>query len=391
MHQPGTTRARQRAYKGPVLFARGFRVFFLGGALWAALAMALWAMMLAAGLELPARLVGAEWHLHEMLFGFTLAVLAGFLLTAVPNWTGRLPVMGLPVAALAALWLAGRVAMAVSALLPLWPVWALALAFPLALVLLIGREIVAGRNWRNLKVLAGLALFALAEALFLAEALNGAELGGLGLRLGVAAIVWLIALIGGRVVPSFTGNWLARITGARPVAPPGRFDALVMIVGALALALWVVAPFAPALPALALLAGALHLARLMRWRGWLAWREPLVWVLHLAYLFIPVGFFMLAADPGAAPHGWTAGAVGLMTLAMMSRASLGHSGRMLTAGAGLTALYLMVLLAALLRIAAAFLPGAGWLPDAAALFWVLGFGGFAWLFWPLFCKPPQAR
>jgi uncharacterized protein involved in response to NO len=381
---------KRRAWRGPVLFSHGFRVFFLGAGIWAVAAMAVWVAVLGLGVSLPSRFIGADWHIHALLFGYGFAVLAGFLLTAVPNWTGRLPVIGWPTAGLAALWLLGRLAGLVSGLLPLWLVWAALLVFPIALVLVLAREIIAGRNWRNLKVLIALALFGLAEVLFLAEALNGVALDGLGLRLGAVMIVWLITLIGGRVVPSFTRNWLARQGAGRLPVPFNRFDAGVIVFSSLVMALWVLWPQAALLPLLAALAGALHLIRLSRWVGWRAWSEPLVWVLHLAYLFVVVGFFMLALDPTAVPHGWTAGAVGLMTLAMMSRASLGHSGRMLKASRALTLIYLLAFGAAVLRITALWSPGV-LLLAASALFWMLAFGGFVLLFWPLLTRSRQAR
>ncbi|MFQ5437530.1 MAG: NnrS family protein [Paracoccaceae bacterium] len=392
-----TTSQKRRAYRGPVLFSHGFRVFFLAAGIWALLAMALWLMILARGWELPTRLSPGAWHRHETLFGYALAVLAGFLLTAVPNWTGRLPVIGWPTAGLAALWLLGRLTVLGSDFVPAWLAFLGAMLFSSALLALVGREVVSGRNWRNLKVVAALAVITLAEALFLAGEFLGMGSEGFGLRLGAAAIVWMISLVGGRVVPSFTRNWLMRQGGGRLPAPYGRFDSLVMVVATLALSVWVVAPHGSMGAIFAAVAGGLHLWRLARWAGWRAFGEPLVWILHMAYLFVPVGFFMLAlghwgmgaSGPGAVPHGWSAGAILLMTLAMMTRASLGHSGRMLTATPVVIALYVVALLTSLTRIAAEFAGNPMWLLDLSAGLWLLTFTLYLAGFWPILSRPRE--
>jgi len=245
-------------------------------------------------------------------------------------------------------------------------------------------------------VLIAVGVFALADALFLAQSLHEVDLGGIGLRLGAAGIIWLISLIGGRVVPSFSRNWLARHGAKRMPVPFGKADLWVIGLATLALAAWVLLPDLGIVVApLAVLAGLGHLWRVWRWGGWQALSEPLVWILHVAYLFIPVGFFMLAAGygdlgaaaPGAVPHGWTAGAVALMTLAMMTRASLGHSGRMLTAGRGVTAIYLLAIGAALSRIVAEYDGNASAFLDLAGGLWILAFATFVIVFWPLLSKP----
>ncbi|MBW6506244.1 MAG: NnrS family protein, partial [Rhodobacteraceae bacterium] len=206
--------ARARAWNGPAILLHGFRPFFFMAGVWAAFAMALWVAMLAGALALPTTFDLISWHAHEFLWGYLAAVVAGFLLTAVPNWTGRLPIVGWPLAGLAGLWLAGRLAVAVSAYLPAWLVALADLAFLAALAGAFTREIVAGRNWRNLPVLALVALMLAANAAFHWQATaGGAPAQGMPARAGLAVAVLLIALIGGRVVPSFTRNWLARQPG----------------------------------------------------------------------------------------------------------------------------------------------------------------------------------
>src|SRR6056297_2194186 len=286
---------QMRAWTGPAVLSFGFRPFFLFGALWVTLAMVLWIVTLSGGFDLPSRLDPVSWHAHAFLFGYLGAVLAGFLLTAVPNWTGRLPMVGWRLAALFALWVAGRIAVLVSALLPAGIAAVVDLAFPIALGGLVLREIVVGKNWRNLVVLALLAAFALANALFHIEAITGGyPFQGIGLRLGVATAVMMIAVVGGRIVPSFTRNWLVKANRpARPAPPMQRFDKLVLLVTMAVLAAWVYRPFAPQTGVALIATGVLHLARQGRWQPHRTLREPLLWVLHAAYLFIPAGALAL--------------------------------------------------------------------------------------------------
>src|SRR6056297_4021405 len=177
---------QMRAWTGPAVLSFGFRPFFLFGALWVTLAMVLWIVTLSGGFDLPSRMDPVSWHAHAFLFGYLGAVLAGFLLTAVPNWTGRLPMVGWRLAALVLLWVAGRLAVLVSDHLPVAVAPVIDLAFPLVLGGLILREIVAGKNWRNLIVLALLAVFTLANGIFHAEAIIGNYAAqGFGLRLGL--------------------------------------------------------------------------------------------------------------------------------------------------------------------------------------------------------------
>ncbi len=390
-----TTSQQRRAYKGPIIFSLGFRPLFFGAGLWAALAMTLWVFFLAAGIDVPSRLSGVDWHLHEFVFGYSSAVIAGFLLTAVPNWTGRMPVMGLPVAALAGLWLAGRLALLFSTFLPPLVAPFIDLSFIAVLALIIAREIIAGKNWRNLKVLIILALIGSANGVFHYEAYTTAGFDGYGIRAGVALIILLIMVVGGRIIPSFTRNWLMRQPKGRLPAPMGNFDKVTMALSATALALWVISPESIATRPMAAVAGVLNLARLARWAGHRSFKEPLLAILHIGFFFIPYGFLTIAVGdllPGWSrasqiPHAFTAGAIGLVTLAMLTRTSLGHSGRPLAATKTITAIYALVLLGVLTRIAGEFLPEVEPLLHAAATFWIMGFGLFAVSFVPIFFKP----
>jgi len=381
-----TTAEQMRRWQGPALFTYGFRPFFLFAALWAGLAMPVWIAMLSGGLDLPSRFDPVSWHAHAFLFGYLGAVIAGFLLTAVPNWTGRLPVVGWKLAGLVALWALGRVAVLGSSLIPVWVAAAADLAFPLVLSAVILREIVAGKNWRNLMVLGLLAVFTLANLLFHIEAAHGSFAAqGFGLRLGLAAALMMIAVIGGRIVPSFTRNWLVREgRAARPVAPMQRFDKMALLAGLAGLTAWAIWPLHPLTGAGLISVGLLHAIRLVRWKGLHTAAEPLVWVLHLAYGCLPLGALLsgLAAirpdmiAPAAAQHMWMAGALGLMTLAVMTRATLGHTGQRLHAGPLTTAIYLAMVLSVLLRLAAGVWPAMPFYHLSGVL-WVVSFLGFA--------------
>ena len=393
-----TSAERMRAWKGPAILSYGFRPFFLFGAIWAALAMALWVVMLTGHAVLPTAFDPISWHAHEFLFGYLGAVLAGFLLTAVPNWTGRLPIVGWPLAGLVALWLAGRAVVAVSAFLPWQLVLMVDLAFPLTLAAALAREIISGRNWKNLAVLGLVLGFALANALYHLDAAgDGYPAIGLGLRLGLAVAVMLISLIGGRIVPSFTRNWLAQRRSPALPTPFGRFDSGVLLLTFVSLLVWVKWPDHLATAAVCALAATAQAWRLSRWEGVRTGSEALVWVLHVGYAFVPLGFLAIALAiilpdlRPAAQHVWMAGAVGLMTLAVMTRASLGHAGRPLHATRPITALYLALILAVVARFAAGGFPGQVWILHLAACAWIAAFGGFAVLYWPILALPRTRR
>lgn len=392
-----TSAEQMRAWSGPALLSYGFRPFFLGAGLWAALAMALWLAMLSGVFALPTRFDPVSWHAHEFLFGYLFATIAGFLLTAVPNWTGRLPIVGVPLGMLFALWLLGRLAISISSALHPVLVALADLAMPVVLAVVIGREIVKGRNWRNLLVLAMVSALIVGNGLFHLENGRGDyPASGLGLRIGLAAAVMLIAVIGGRVVPSFTRNWLVKQGQSALPAPVTVFDKGALLALLVALVAWAAAPEALVTGVLLLIAGALHGARLLRWVGYRTGGEPLVWVLHAAYAFVPVGAVVLglavvtneAAVVPAAQHLWMVGGIGLMTLAVMTRATLGHTGQALHAGPGTALLYCLVIFSVGARLAAGLDPElASALHLMSGLCWIGAFGGFALLYGGLLSKP----
>ncbi|MBC01307.1 MAG: short-chain dehydrogenase [Rhodobacteraceae bacterium] len=398
-----TSTARQmREWRGSAVLSYGFRPFFLGAALWAALAMGLWMAMLAGAITLPTAFDPVSWHAHAFLYGYLGAVVAGFMLTAVPNWTGRLPIVGWRLGILALIWLSGRVAVSFSAGLSPGLVAAIDLAFPVIFALAIGREIVAGRNWRNLVVLGMLAVFILGNAVFHWEAAQGGyAAGGIGVRIGLGAALMMIAVIGGRIIPSFTRNWLAkRKPGRLPVPPMQRFDKLALAALLLALLLWIAAPLSAFAGAALIAAGALHLARLARWAGDRTFAEPLVTVLHAGYAFLPIGALLLGAailwedalGRTAAQHLWTGGAIGMMTLAVMTRATLGHTGRALRASGATVAIYAALAISVLARVATALWPQEAMLLYAvSAILWLLAFAGYAAVYGPSLLRRPPAK
>ncbi|MEX0759482.1 MAG: NnrS family protein, partial [Tistlia sp.] len=289
---------RYRPWAGPALFKEGFRPLFLGSALWAAAALLLWLLALQGSLVLPSALDPMTWHVHEMLFGYVAATLAGFLLTAIPNWTGRMPLQGWPLVGLALLWLAGRLAGLTSGWIGVGTAAAVDLSFLGVMLAVVLREIVAGSNWRNLPMAGALALVLAANGLMHAEAaglLEGLP-AGLGWRLAIAVILLLISLIGGRIIPSFTRNWLSKRGASALPAAFGPLDKLALIATGLAGLFWTLFPESNAMALAALAAAVLQALRLARWRGLATLSEPLVWSLHLAYAWLPVGFALLAAS-----------------------------------------------------------------------------------------------
>ncbi|MGH8218908.1 MAG: NnrS family protein [Steroidobacteraceae bacterium] len=221
--------SRRRHDEGPAILLYAFRPMFLAAGSWAAIGLALWLAMFFGYVQLPTRFDPVSWHIHEMLFGFV-------------NWTGRLPVRGPRLAALALLWLLGRIACLISADVPGWLAALIDLAFPSTLLLVATREIVAGRNWRNLPMTAPLAVFVIADLLMHLESLSVPVPAGLGWRLGIAAPVILISVIGGRIIPSFTRNWLAKRKSAHLPKPASHFDTVCVVILALAFILWAFIP-----------------------------------------------------------------------------------------------------------------------------------------------------
>ena len=376
------------------LLRQGLRPFFLGAALWAPLALVLWLALLAGTLSLPLAFDALAWHQHELLFGYAGGVIAGFLLTAAPNWTEQPPVRGLPLFGLAALWAAARGLNLFGAAVGPWFAAAVEVGFWMVLGALVLCQILAGRSWRNLPVVALVACLGLGCALSHAGA-AGFTTGEFGRRLGFGAVFLLIGLIGGRVVPSFTRNWLSRRSGERLPAPTGWLDHAAMAALVAGILGWMSAPAFWLSGILLLAAGIGLLAQLARWRVVATASEPLVLILHLGYGWLGAGLAVLglgilwpgAISPLATMHALTAGAVGTMTLAMMTRATLGHTGRALTADVATVWIYGLAQVGALFRVLAPALPiDHGVAMAMAALLWGGAFVVFSVHYGPMLVR-----
>lgn len=363
------------------LFALGFRPFFLAGAGFAAIAVALWVLWLYGHFP-GTQPIGdmLAWHRHEMPFGFAAAIIAGFLLTAVPNWTGRPGLNGWPLIALLLIWLLARLAWFLPITLPLLLV--LQIPFLPLLAWVLGRDLVAAGKRENYPILLMVTLLAGCQALtLLGIAFDDANLQ----RHGVLAALWLVAalmsVIGGRVIPFFIQRGLNR--PAAPAANP--WPTRILLVSGLCIAL----TFAlglhdiprPWLAALFVLMGALHLLRLWRWHDRGMWRVPLLWSLYLSYAWLVAAVFAMAlwhagflAQQSLATHALAVGGIGGLVLAMIARVSLGHTGRALQPSKVIVTGFVLVLLAGVSRVL--LVPFSGLGLGVSAVFWCLAFGLF---------------
>jgi uncharacterized protein involved in response to NO len=388
--------AKPGAYTGPAILAGSYRIFFLSAALWAVTALVLWIYYLSGGgVDFDGQVPMLSWHAHELIYGYGGAVVVGFAFTAIPNWTGRTPVRGAELLVLFALWLLARI-QAVQLLFgadtEFWRSIAEG-AFYAVFVLLAAREIIMGKNWRNMKIIVFFAaLFLAAVAANLAR-LGNIELAIPGWQAGLFVLLILIMVIGGRIIPAFTRNWMkGQGIDAEPVMF-GKFDALAILAAVAALITYAagvtVALLAGLLGAVALL----HFIRLWRWKGWLCTSSPIVFVLHVSYLWVPLGFLLLAlaafgdVSEMAALHAWAVGGIGSTTLAVMTRASLGHSGQPLADSAALNFIYLSINLAAFSRILAILWDTQHFaIINFSGLLWCTAFLIFAARFGPLFMR-----
>lgn len=361
-------------YTGPLMLASGHRPFFLLAGLYATLALALWLAAWQGYLPLD-----PTWHGHEMLFGFATAAIAGFLMAAVPKWVNRRPIQGGWLAVLVGLWLLGRIAMWSDSL-----AW-LDLLFLPVLGATVLNELIRARNRRNYQVAA--VLFGLAGL----NAVYHFVDPSLALRATTYLVTGLIALIGGRIIPAFTQNAL-RMAVSRDIvcATPRWLDVLAVPAVIVVVGVELAYPGSKIAGAAAAVAGVVLLLRMLGWQSLKTLYDPLVWILHAAYLWLPVGYLLKAAadlggwiDPAAALHALTAGAIGTMILAVGSRAALGHSGRPLKVRPATVVVYVLVLAAGLVRVFALF--------DHAimisGLLWTAGYGLFCIDYWAILTKP----
>ena len=334
-----------------------------------------------------------------MLFGFVMAAIAGFLLTAIPNWTK--PASGQRQTTGASGWVVAVGPHCLPALgaVPPWISVVADLSFPVVLVAVVAREIIAGRNWRNLPMVVPVIILGIANLLMHLEADGVALQSGLGWRLGLATIIVLISVMADRIVPSFTRNWLAKRPGSKLPAGHGLIDRFALGVLHAGLIGWAFLPEYQPVGLLLLAGAAINLWRLLRWRGIATTAEPLLLVLHVGYAWLVLGaallgLAILSADVplSAALHALRAGAIGTMILAVMTRTTRGHTGRDLSADRVTVLIYGLVTLAAITRIAAAF--GATWtmpLLIISACLWIFAFAGFVLAYGPMLLLPRGDR
>jgi uncharacterized protein involved in response to NO len=367
------------------LWNLGFRPFYLLASVFGAVSALGWALQYA-GLPPWPWLQGPLWHGHEMLFGFTLAVVAGFLLTAVRNWTGVDTPSGLSLMALAALWLAGR-------LLVPWPLWAALanIAFPVALAAAIAVPLYRARNLRNAffpPLLLGMGLL---SGLWHMALLGYADLSPRLLLLGLDVMLFIMVVVGGRVIPMFTNNGVPGASAARHALVERLAPASVLLL----LAADLLQLPAAAITAVTLFAALAHGLRLWLWRSWRTLRAPLVWILHVAYAWIVIHLLLRALSAAGwvaqshAYHALTVGAIGGLTLGMMTRTARGHTGRMLVADGWELTCFLLIQAAALSRVFGGLLSAALYLPSivTSGLLWSAAYGLYTLRYWPVLSRP----
>ncbi|MBK8907103.1 MAG: NnrS family protein [Rhodospirillales bacterium] len=356
------------------LMASGHRPFFLAAALYGTLAIPLWLAGYLGYLPLT-----PVWHGHEMVFGFVVAAVTGFLLAAVPKWTNGPPILGASLVFLIVLWILGRIGM--------WhPVTAYVdLLFLPVFAGFILWDVVRARNTRNYQVPAMLLLLAAFNALYHFYDPS------LALRVSIYVIAAMIALIGGRIVPAFTQNALRmKVAPEITCSTPPVLDRLAVPAVLLVVAVELVYPASAASGAMSIVAAGILFARMLGWQTLRTARLPLVWILHVGYAWVPLGFLLhglalmgAPLDASAALHALSAGAAGVMILAVASRAALGHSGRPLEPSPWTVVSYYLVIAAAVVRV---FVP----VPTGiliSGLLWFLGYGLFAAVYWPILTRP----
>jgi len=378
-----------------VPFAYGFRPFFLAAIAFGGIAIAAWLVIRASGITPLPGMPPQLWHGHEMVFGFVGAAIAGFLLTAVPSWTGARGFAGWPLVVLSSIWLAGRLAFGFATYLSPDFVTVVELAFLPSLAFMIAVPLLRARN-RNTPLLLVLGALWLADATFLcAIAIGDIPLASKMLRLAINVVLLLITVIGGRIVPAFTANALRR-RGSEAVVRDNRWISIVTIVAMLG----VVAAdaFSSSRYVVAVVAGIAalaHLVRLAGWGGTRVLREPIVWVLHLAYLWLPLGLALKAIHLGFGAdwssgwlHALTIGGAALMVVAVVTRASLGHTGRALAVSPAVVFAYVALGLAALVRAFAAAWPTMSeWMIRVTGLLWIAAFVALLVVYSPILTRP----
>lgn len=373
-----------------------FRPFFLLNGLFAIVVISVWLMALHGSRFVPVPVTLPYWHGHEMVVGFGLAAVAGFVLTAVATWTGRPPVQGKWLAVLVFSWLLGRVAMMAAAQLPYWLVAAVDTVFPFLLASLVAREVIGGGNRRNYPIVGLVLVLATLNLMYHLGSLRVLSgMDRLALYFLIHMLLLMITVIAGRIIPNFTANWL-RARGHERLPENHSLTNRIAVAATIATGVSAsLTPFGPVTGALAVVAALSHAVRLARWRGLATTSEPLLFVLHAAYLWLPVGYaltalaaFGLVFPVTSALHALTMGAIGNMILAVTSRVALAHTGRALHAPRLIVVSYVVLNVAVVARVLSPLMPGLGAeMIDLSAVGWIVTFAIFAGVYWPVLTGP----
>lgn len=389
--QPEAVRRRRFA-----LFDYGFRPFFLLSGLYALGSIPLWLYVYTHGGSPIAALPPQFWHAHEMLYGFVAAAITGFLLTAVPSWTGSRGFGGAPLIGLTLLWIAGRVVFAAGDSVPFWFLATVELSFLPALAALLAPPLLRAQN-RNTPMLIVLGVLWLGDAAFVASATFGdALLSQRALHTTINVVLLLVTVIGGRIVPAFTANALRRRGETADIVTRPRLERVVILLMIAVVLTDVFGAHAIVVGVLAALAAIAHAWRLSGWKGTTTLREPIVWSLHIGYAWLPVGFalkalWLLGGLSWAMywVHAFTMGVFGTMILAVMTRASLGHTGRPLVVSRTIAVTYLVLTVAVILRV---WGPASGLLEYTqmvmlSGALWTAAFALYVFVYTPILIRP----
>lgn len=379
--------------RGVPLFALGFRPFFLFGSVFGALAIIFWAFSQLNFVTLPSYFDSKSWHAHEMLFGFTAAILAGFLLTASKNWANTRGVQGRSLILLFGVWLSGRFAIQLSSFLPKELIAFIDLSFLPLVSFFFVQTLSKGAKKNNYIFLLWLMVLFLGNGLMHLEALGlTTDTSRSGYILGVDTMVVIMSLISGRVIPMFTQN---AIPGMNIVKRP-KVERIVVISLVLYLLTDFFAEGSSWMGGISIVAGLMSFVRLLGWQSLKTRGRPILWVLHLGYAFLSLGLLFRGLSlfvfpvPSSIPiHLLTAGAMGLLILGMISRVSLGHTARPLTVSKSIVTAYGLVALASLLRVFGPFFLPKFYLTEivVSAFLWGLGFILFFVVYWPILTRP----
>lgn len=377
--------------KSLIILSNSFRPFFILCGLWAFFSIPIWLLNYFNIFNNLENISAILWHQHEMFFGFISAAMTGFILTALPNWTGKLPKNGWRLLLLIFLWITGRIAFLSSNIINNIFMAILDLPFLTILLFFISREVFASKNWKNFPIIILFFLFTIANWIFHIELIQHNLYPTISIKLAICILILLIAILGGRIIPSFTINWLKNQNNKALPIIKDKFDNLAIIILIIFLLFYMFYPNYILTPYFSIIAGFLHFFRLLNWKSWTVTSEPLVWILHLGYAWLVMALILFGLSmlwnmiPSTVSiHAFTTGAFTTMIIAVMTRASLGHTGNKLKASSGTTVIYVAISIAAILRTIEPLLYNNNIiLINLAGIFWSIAFGSFLFFYSPM--------